>query len=483
MRRVIALSVAVGLAACGSEEPAIEGGPTHAGINVLLVTVDTLRADHLSCYGYPRQTSPAVDRLAARGVVFDSAYTYWPKTRGSFAAMFTSLYAAQHGLTVRDRDLPEFNRTLAEVLQERGYRTAAVLDNGNLDRALGFGQGFELYEQVWLTPGTTELDRTEALTRFALDFLSEEDEEDPFFLWIHYVNPHTPYDPPEELLSGYREDGLLPRGPELPSVVGYHGGVNRKLARPGEARLGDYIDRYDAEIALADGHVGRVLEALETSAFADSTLVLFTSDHGESLGEHDYFFDHGRYLFNASLRVPLVLSLPGVLPTGERVRGPVSTLDIFPTILDLTQISFPPRLEGRSLLPLVRRTKEKLHPRLFFQNDRHLMAISNGRLKLISHPGGEGEEARYELYDTWRDPGEIEDRFPGSRRRMAPFVAELERFRTRTVAWQQDTTRKRQGVAARTDQELSEETLRNLEALGYLGGGASKKKPVDKKKR
>ncbi|HXV64650.1 MAG TPA: sulfatase-like hydrolase/transferase, partial [Vicinamibacteria bacterium] len=138
-------------------ETASELPPRNAGINVLLITVDTLRADHLSAYGYPRQTSPAVDALAARGVTFEKAFTYWPKTRGSFASLFTSRYASQHGLTVRDRDLPDFNDTLAETLKRTGYRTAAAVDNGNLDSRLGFAQGFDEYEQTWLT-GATEIE-------------------------------------------------------------------------------------------------------------------------------------------------------------------------------------------------------------------------------------------------------------------------------------------------------------------------------------
>lgn len=156
------------LAGCRSDPDEVEPVATNAGINVLLLTIDTLRADHLSSYGYPRQTSPAIDGLAARGVLFDNAFTYWPKTRGSFAAMFTSLYAAQHGLTVRDRDLPDYNQTLAEALKGAGYSTAAAVDNGNLDRALGFAQGFDRYQQVWLTGETgvekTEAEKTEELT-------------------------------------------------------------------------------------------------------------------------------------------------------------------------------------------------------------------------------------------------------------------------------------------------------------------------------
>jgi arylsulfatase A-like enzyme len=482
MKRIRALAPALALLvllACGGGPPDTSPVGVHAGLNLLLLTVDTLRPDHLGCYGYPRDTSPAIDGLAARGVRFDNAFTYWPKTRGSFAALFTSRYASQHGLNVRDRDLPEFNETLAEILKANGYRTAAAVDNGNLDRALGFAQGFDRYEQAWLA-ADTEAERTERLTRFGVDFLKQSGER-PFFLWVHYVNPHTPYDPPEEILNRFRSDGRIARGPELAPVVGYHGGVNRHLMVPGETRLGDYIDRYDGEIAFADRALGRLLEALEATPERSRTLVVLTSDHGESLGEHDYFFDHGSDLFQPSLRVPLIIALPDVLSDGSAVGAPVSTLDILPTILDLLQLRFPAGLEGSSLLPLVRGSKERIRDRLFFQNDQHQMAVSNGRLKLISYPEGEGER-RYELYDLSRDPEELRDRFPGARRAAQPLVAELESFRTRAVAWQQETTRLRQGKPARSDEDLSQETLRNLETLGYLGGGKPKEEK-EKKKR
>ena len=457
------------LAGCEDSSTDTARVPQNAGINVLLITVDTLRPDHLSAYGYPRKTSPAIDELASKGVTFDLAFTYWPKTRGSFAAMFTSLYASQHGLTVRDRDLPEFNETLAEVFQKAGYRTAAVVDNGNLDSKLGYAQGFEVYEETWTAPERSEIERTEVITRFAEELLAKKDDPRPFFLWLHYVNPHTPYDPPQELLSRFQGDGLVPRGSELPEVVGFHGGVNRKLAASGSRTWGDYIDRYDAEILLADQHIERVLKSLNESSHGGKTIVALTSDHGESLGEHGYFFDHGDDLFNPSLRIPLVLSFPGFLPAGERVSGAVTSLDLFPTLLDLAHLPFPtgpPGLQGSSALPLIRATKARLKDFLFFQNDRHLTAISNGRLKLVHYPGGVGSAGCVELYDMYRDPGETEDRYPGSEARVAPLEAELGSFRTRTVAWQQETTAKRE--PARADDALSEATRKSLEVLGYV---------------
>jgi arylsulfatase A-like enzyme len=465
MRPLAVLILAAALACGGSsQDPSLS--PVNAGINVVFITVDTLRADHLSNYGYPRQTSPNIDALAARGVAFDLAFTYWPKTRGSFAALFTGMYASQHGLTVRDRDLPDFNQTLAETFSASGYRTAAALDNGNLDAALGYAQGFDVYEQTWLEEGTTELDRTETITRFGETYLASSDDERPFFLWLHYVNPHTPYAPSDEALARFRGDGIIPRGPELELVTGYHGGVNKKhVAVEGEDTWGDYVDRYDAEILIADEHVGRILRSIEASEHASTTLVVFTSDHGESLGEHGYFFDHGFDLFNPSLRIPLILSFPGMLPAGERVSGAVSTLDVYPTILDIAQVSFPPGLEGKSALPLVRGTTARLHDRVFFQNDHHQMAVTNGRLKLIHYP-----DDRFELYDMYRDPAEDDDRYEGSESTIAPFKAELSSFRTRTVAWQQATTARREehGAVAVEDDQLSEKTLEELCNLGYI---------------
>jgi arylsulfatase A-like enzyme len=486
-RAFVALLLAALLsgAGCGSESEKPQTGARNAGINVLLLTIDTLRPDHLGLYGYPRATSPSIDGLASKGITFDLAFTYWPKTRGSFAALFTGLYSSQHGLTVRDRDLPDFNETLAETLRDSGYRTAAALDNANLDASLGYSQGFDEYEETWTDEGSTELERTARITRFGEEFLARPGDGRPFFLWLHYVNPHTPYEPPPELLARFRGDGIVPRGAELEKVVGFQGGVNRKLAIEGETHWGDYIDRYDAEVLAADREIGRILDALEKSPHAGKTIVVLASDHGESLGEHDYFFDHGNDLFNPSLRIPLVVSFPGFLPAGERVPGAVSNLDIFPTILDLAQVSFPPGLQGLSVLPLVRGTKSKLHDELFFENDQHLMGISNGRLKLVHYPEIEGRQEHKELYDMYRDPGEAEDRYRGSESIVAPLEAELSSFHTRTVAWQQETSAKRAGVKSKEDEELSEAARKSLDGLGYVNRPRNendKKKPPSSEK-
>jgi arylsulfatase A-like enzyme len=320
--------------------------------NVILITVDTLRVDHLSLYGYERSTSPNIDAVGREGTVFERAYTYWPKTRGSMAMMLTGRTPSRNGYRARRPGLLEFNPTLASLLSEAGYRTAAAVDNPNVAKAHGYGKGFETYRETWEEQGlATEMDRTRAITETGVRFLKEVASDRPFFLWLHYVNPHAPYRPPPPHDRAFLDD-VSHAGPRLAAVEGFRDGIRRQWAVPGRDRLGYYIAQYDGEIATADAEIGRVLEALRSSAGAGRTVVVVTSDHGESLGEHGYYFDHGEDLFDPSLAVPLIVCVPGA-PAGVRSPALASTLDVVPTVLDAVRISAPPGLAGRSLLPIV----------------------------------------------------------------------------------------------------------------------------------
>ena len=282
-------------------------------LNVLLITIDTLRADHLGLYGYGRPTSPSMDRLASQSVVFDQAYTYWPKTRGSFVAMLTGRRDSQTGYGKSHPVLLDFNPTLASVLREAGYRTAAIVDNANLSAQNGYAKGFQSYHETWLEPAlATEMERTRAITTGGIEFLRLSGGQGPFLLWLHYVNPHAPYTPPAPFDTAFAAKGGDP-GPALPVVSAFHGGIPKRWAVPGQRRLGYYVAQYDGEIATVDAEVGKVLQAL-SAGLRERTVVVLTSDHGESLGEHDYYFDHGEDLFDPSLRVPLLVSLPGAPP-------------------------------------------------------------------------------------------------------------------------------------------------------------------------
>jgi arylsulfatase len=470
----VALAGLVAALACGgggSGRPKASpiGRPAAAGnrLNVLLLTIDTLRADHLGAYGYRRPTSPRLDALAAQGVLFQEAYTYWPKTRGSFVAMLTGRLAAQSGYGKSHPLLVDFNPTLASVLKEAGYETAATVDNPNVASSLGYARGFDRYRETWEEKAlVTEMDRTRAITADGVRFISQASPERPFFLWLHYVNPHAPYEPPAPWDTAFLDDRAA-RGPVLAPVDGLHGGVPRPWARPGKT-LGYYVAQYDGEIAAVDAEVGQVLDALSRSAVSGRTLVVVTSDHGESLGEHGYYFDHGEDLFDPSMRVPLIVAGPGAR-AGHRSDVLATTLDLVPTVLDALKVSYPPDLAGESLLPALRGEARPGRTRLHGQNDRNLLGAWDRRYKIVATPSDAG--ARFALYDREKDPGETRDAGPASPERMRALRRELELFRERIDGILARTRRLLEGTSG--EERLSPDACEKLKAMGYVQQGCS----------
>jgi arylsulfatase A-like enzyme len=471
VRRALLLVAALALGGCPA--PPSRSGKAQAGargagnrLNVLLVTIDTLRADHLGAYGYERATSPRIDALASRGVLFEQAYTYWPKTRGSFVALLTGRLAAQSGYGKSHPRLIDFNPTLASVLQDAGYDTTAVVDNPNVAASLGYSKGFARYRETWEEAAlASEVDRSRAISRDAVSYLRAASADHPFLLWLHYVNPHAPYEPPAPFDAAFL-DAQAARGPVLQAVNGFHGGVAREWAKAART-LGFYVAQYDGEIAAVDAEVGHVLEALERSAVRDQTLVLLASDHGESLGEHDYFFDHGENLFDPSLRIPLVLAGPGI-ERGRRSSELASTLDIVPTLLDALKVSYPPDLAGVSLLGAAR-GEPLARQRLPGQNDRNLLAAWDRRFKLVATPNESGSS--YALYDRELDPGETRDVGPANADALREERREFELFRERIDAQLVKTRRLLEGRPE--GEPLSAEACERLKALGYIVPGCS----------
>lgn len=316
-----------------------------AAPNVVLICIDTLRADHLGVYGYSRNTSPRIDAFAAGARVFERAYAPTPFTSPSVVSMLTGLYPQRHRVRLLWQPITDEVVTVADWLGAAHYETAAVVSNLVLaDDGLGIGKRFAHYDAKVSEP---EPNRPEMLERnaahttdAALAWLRARDAQRPFFLWVHYIDPHGPYLPPADCPTRFTHSATRP--------------VDRARIAP-YARLGesidgnDYVDAYDAEIAYTDREVGRLLAELDASGVGASALVVITADHGEFLLEREELhFGHGFTVDEAVLHVPLIVRHPALAPGRERT--PVSLADVTPTILAAAGFSQPAGLDGRSLL-------------------------------------------------------------------------------------------------------------------------------------
>lgn len=459
--------------------------------NVLLISIDTLRADHVGCYGYPRDTTPNLDAVARQGTRFAQHISNTSWTLPSHLSLLTGLPETVHGVESDARALDPARETLAEVLSRHGYRTAGFFSGPYLSPAYGFAQGFERYESVmglslpadvpddWneLAPEDrvqaavtrSNLERTgEELLSRATAFLGEE-RDDPFFLFLHFFDCHWDYVPPEPYWRRYDPDY---DGDLDPTRIF----ANPRM-RPGmpEEDLEHVIARYDGEIRYTDEIVGRVLSELERLGLADDTLLVITADHGEE------FFDHGRFghrfaLFDESLRVPLVVRFPGRVPEGLVVEEQTSVADVMPTILELCGVPRPAEVRGMSLVSLLRGDPE---PALLCRPVTGRLARAGEESasqrfartndwKLIAARAGEAEVLYY--FDLRADPHEQRPRvFTPDKGEPPPEIA-------RAYAWleQRERADRRFAGTLRLDAPGARPTvdarlLRQLVENGYIG--------------
>jgi arylsulfatase A-like enzyme/Tfp pilus assembly protein PilF len=443
IRFAFALLVVVGLmAACGRQDAGSTGARGWLELagdlppertNVVLVTLDTLRADRLSSYGSRRVSTPAIDRLADEGVLFTNAASTVPFTLPAHSSLMTGTYPPRHGVRenvgyVLDKSLP----TLAERLAAGGWSTAGFVSAFVLDSRWGIGRGFETYFDEFETEegqranmGSVQRDGAETVAE-AVRWLDER-PAGPFFLWLHLFDAHDPYRPPEPFKSRY------PRSP------------------------------YDAEVAYVDSLVGRFRAALEERGLLDETLLVLTADHGEGLGQHKEGF-HGFFVYDSTVRVPLIVRPPFAELAGRVVEAPVSHVDLLPTILDATGQPHPDALQGVSLLPLllgdVDETSsdrvvysESLYPLLHY-GWAPLRSVRTRDFKFIDAP-------QAELYSLAGDPGETENVLRREPQVSRDLKARLDELRERIEI---------DAPAETAEPELDEETLAQLQALGYAAG-------------
>lgn len=441
-RLVSAIALASALAGCGGEAP---GDSAVRRPNIVLYVVDTVRADRLGVYGYGKPTSPRLDAFAADAVLFENAYAQSSWTRPAVASLFTGLLPPAHRTVGRRSVLPEDAVTLAEILAAHGYEGLGLVRNPNVGRAFGFAQGFARFRSEDRERDETMLDRV----RLWLD--ERQDAEAPFFLFLHAIDPHGPYDPAPEFEETFEAGGA----PEHYRTVRYLLQLNRGEVEP-EPETAEALSRlYDAEVAQNDRAFGELLDELEARGLSEDAAVIYVSDHGEEFAEHGRW-EHGLSLYEEVLRVPLVMRLPGV--PARTIETPAQHIDLLPTLLGYLGIEPPPN-DGRDLLAPRRRGDAPVDVYAHLDVDGHRAAsMIRGRFKLVL-PQSPSQGTAPMLFDLEADPGELEDLAadrPDIVERMLALLAE------RNLADEVESAEEIE------DEQLGEDVRRRLRALGYV---------------
>jgi arylsulfatase A-like enzyme len=483
-RAVAPLIAVVGIVAmvgCRSKAPELRA----RNANIVLFSIDTWRADHLSVYGYGRPTTPALERLARDAIVFDNAFSAAPETAPSHMSMLTGIPPLVHGVKLfpfRKRDavrpLSESFRTLAEILKADGYRTAAFTAAGQMGRDFGFARGFDEFTQDAVRGmngnGPFSMDPSAVVAWLA----RVKDGKAPFFLFLHTYIPHTPYLPPPPYDTRYDPDyrGAIPSNRDaFFREVGANGNMAffaffKSVNQKDPADIRHLVALYDGEGNAADDAVAAILRALDAAALRENTIFIVTSDHGEEFLEHGSLIHPGE-LWDELIHVPLIVAAPGTRGFGRRVATPASSLDMVPTILDLVGAPPPSESFGRSLVPVMEGAPvangRAILSEYWTQDEakeaapepilRGVRSLRTSRYKLIRRFDAQTKE---ELYDLDMDPGEQHD-VHDDPSHAAPLTAL--RHAADDIERVEDSRRK---VAQAG--ETSSGTLSELRALGYI---------------
>ena len=414
-------------------------------LNIILFTIDTLRADHLECYGYDKVKTPQINRLANEGILFEHNIVQVPLTLPSHSSILTGTYPLYHG--VRDNGgfyLDESHHTLAESLKNKGYATGAFVAAFVLDSRWGLDQGFDYYYDNFDLTKYKKVS-LDSVQRRGDEVLAEvykwveNQAQQKFFAWIHLYDPHTPYDPPEPYKTEYR---------------------------------GRQFGLYDGEIAYVDQLMGEFRDFMEEKNLFEKTLIIFTGDHGESLGEHKESA-HGFFIYDSDIRVPLIIRFPEGKYAGHVVSNQVKSIDIMPTVLHLLDEEIPESVQGKSLLSLIVEDEaqdersaysETYWPRYHY-GWSELKSLRKGRYKFIDAP-------QPELYDILEDPGEVNNLV----NKKASLGHEMKRDLLALIE-----EYAAEGIEDVGPRKIDNDSLVKLQALGYVGSFLSKTKEKEGK--
>ena len=452
-----------------NREPAVNYQPLHSetghDINVILIVIDALRADHLGCYGYKRSTSPRLDALAREGVLFKNCYSQSSWTKPSVSSILTSLYPSRHGTTLHTHALPEDLVTLAEILDDEGYINYGYVANPNLKKIFNFDQGFYFFDDLLMRDKLynavlrqlrqkppyflrivkrkfdhNDYDNAELANARIIPWLNKYKDQN-FLMYIHYMDPHAPLSPP----------------PPYNTIFDYVEGDDNSRA----------ISLYDGEIRFVDEQLNKIIEILKSEKIFSKTMMIITSDHGRAFGEHNYY-GHGATIYQEQLKVPLIIKYPGNSPAGRVVEGQVRSIDIMPTILEVLDIVIDLPLEGTSLSSLITtETREDICEDIYIEENLANTYILNGVIKnnewkYILTEKSEfrdiEKDGREELYNLRKDPEELNNLAD-----LEPQV--LGRIRDLLRSFKE---RGRENAPMTSQVELDRETTRQLRSLGYL---------------
>lgn len=427
------------------------------GKNVVFIILDAGRAQQFSPYGYRRPTTPEIDRLAREGVVFENAFTPAVYTLSAMSSVWTSQYPDRHhGEMAFSSALPAERFTLAELLAARGVTTAGFVANAMAGRAFGLHQGFSEFRELFRDLGSD----ADAFARVVPEWLRAHARE-RFFLYLHFREPHFPYDPPAPFDTAFGPDGPLPKAVRRESGFIVDVNQGRRVLTPAE--LDHLVRLYDGNLAFADREIGRLRARLEAEGLLDKTVLIVAADHGEALFEHG-FVGHNTQLYEESVRIPLIVRPPaGSMAVGRRVPALVDLLDVAPTVADVFGLLDQPdarrNFQGRSLLAVLAGAPGKAAVLSRTVWDRPRYALRDARHKFIYDTRTGAEE----LYDLQADPGERRSLASSQPLRAAFYRQELHQW---IAALAQSASDGSAGGPSR----LTREQCENLKALGYLAG-------------